>query len=153
MWILTVQDITIIDLLNCNLWYMVWYCVRHRHIEEGWKTQKYGWLQLHPYRCWSKCDDLELNKNMGERSSTLMIKIKCVCVRTGIKLCGWRFRGLAPCKTCANAPGKLAKCSECHDISEDWSATLRNMHTMKHVQVGPMGLLLARWLGTTSAMA
>ena len=46
------------------------------------------------------------------------------------------------------APGKLAKCSECHDISADWSATLRNMHTIKNVQVGPMGLLLASWLGT-----
>ena len=46
MWILVAQDIGIIDLLNCNLWHMVWYCVSHSHIVEGWKTQKYGWLQL-----------------------------------------------------------------------------------------------------------
>ena len=65
----------------------------------------------------------------------------------GLPLASW---GLNMCSRMPKgpAPDKLAKCSECHDISADWSATLRNMHTIKNVQVGLMALLLASWLGT-----
>ena len=44
--ILVAQDIVIIDLLNCDLWHMVWYCVSHSHIVEGWKTKKYGHISI-----------------------------------------------------------------------------------------------------------
>ena len=40
------SNIAIIDLLNCNLWCMVWYCVSHCFILEGWKTKEYGQISM-----------------------------------------------------------------------------------------------------------
>ena len=68
--ILVAQDIVIIDLLNYNLWHIVWYCVSHSHIVKVGRPKNMAIFLLvsavtvwneELYRCISECNFDDLN--------------------------------------------------------------------------------------------
>ena len=68
--ILVAWDIVIIDLLNYNLWHIVWYCVSHSHIVKVGRPKNMAIFLLvsavtvwnkELYRCRSECNFDDLN--------------------------------------------------------------------------------------------